>query len=41
MPSRSLRRRTALLGVAVLAATALSGTLPAQAEPTQAAVLGT
>ncbi|NVI92238.1 YncE family protein [Actinomadura sp. BRA 177] len=39
MPSRSLRRRTALLGVAVLAATALSGTLPAQAEPTQAAVL--
>jgi DNA-binding beta-propeller fold protein YncE len=39
MPSRSLRRRTALLGVAVLAATALSGTLPAQAEPAQAAAL--
>ncbi|WP_396445649.1 YncE family protein [Actinomadura sp.] len=39
MPSRSLRRRTALLGCAVLAATALSGALPAQAQPAETAAL--
>ncbi|NEA21462.1 YncE family protein [Actinomadura bangladeshensis] len=37
MPSRRLRRRTALLGCAVLAATAMSGALPANAQPARPA----
>jgi DNA-binding beta-propeller fold protein YncE len=39
MPSRSLLRRTALLGCAMLAATTITGALPARAEPAQAAPL--
>lgn len=39
MPSRRLRRRTALLGCAVLAATAMAGAPPAQARPAEAPAL--
>ncbi|MGW5418135.1 YncE family protein [Actinomadura geliboluensis] len=39
MPSRRLRRRTALLGCAVLAATAMTGAPPAQARPAEAPAL--